>query len=101
MGSLIPSFLRPIDVTLFTASAYSRLGMGVLACFVSKAANVPNAMKRPAFRLRQPEDSDRLKDEIAVWLVDLSLNVFWARESVDAELRQAAKEYFEKSLTGE
>jgi hypothetical protein len=83
------------------APAYSRIGTGFLACLVKKVADVPNAIRRPAFRLRQPEDSDKLKDEIAVWLVDLSLGVFWGRESVDAELQRAAKEYFEKSLAGE
>ena len=83
------------------APAYSRIGTGILACLVKRVAQVPNAMKRPAFRLRQPEDSDKLKDEISVWLVDLSLNVFWGRKSDDSDLRQVAKEYFEKSLAGE
>jgi hypothetical protein len=83
------------------APAYSRLGVGILACLIKKVAEVPVAVRRPAFALRQPLDSDELKDEIAAWLVDVSWKVECGRVSDDKELWAAATAYYEASLLTE
>ncbi len=80
------------------APTYSHLGTGVLVCLIDETGTVPDAVRRPDFKLRQPENAERFEDQIAVWLVDLSLSVYRGLESADKEVRKAAKKELERSL---